>query len=131
MLPVWAATAGATALQNPAVQSALVGAGQAGLGVLGSGLRGLGRGMAHVGEGFTGNVAQPMFNKMGDLGNQYLPASVSNIGRGARQGMYGLGQTTFGSQQGQGMWDTMLGRNLPQGQQQGGMGGMGGMDGMM
>ncbi len=105
----------ATALQDPNVRGA---AGN----VLGAGLRGAGRVGGYVGEGITGNIAQPLFNKAGDLGNQYLPGWLSGAGSAARRGLYGLGQAAVGAQGNQGIWDALNNRNMPQQQQQ--MGGM-------
>lgn len=101
--------------------------------VIGGGLRRAGRAGGYLAEGATNNIAQPMLNRLGDWGNQYLPQSVSGAGRWARNGLYGLGQSVVGAQGNQGIWDAINGRNMPQ-QQMGGMpgqqGGMAAMQGL-
>lgn len=113
--PVSMAAFLASAAQNPQIQSDVYGLGR---GLLG----GLGRVGAYVGEGLTSNIAQPLLNKVGDIGNQYLPQSVANLGTQARRSIYGLGQAALGAQPGQGLWDTALGRNMPQTPMAGGPG---------
>jgi hypothetical protein len=105
----------ATAMQDPNVQAAAGQALGAGVNALGAGVRGAGRIGGYLGEGYTNNIAQPIFNKLGDIGNQYLPSWLSGAGSAARRGLYGLGQAAVGAQGNQGIWDALNNRNLPQG----------------
>jgi hypothetical protein len=120
-LPMWAATAGLSAIQNPEVQNAALNLG-------GAALRGAGRGADYIARG-AGNLAQNvgtgLADRLGALGEQYLPARVNNAGGYARQG---LGYLSGGAG---GLYNAVFGGNQPQGMNQQGMGGMGGAQGQM
>lgn len=120
-LPLWAATAGLSAAQNPEIQNAALGIGRAGINGIGNILGGLGRGAQYLGQG--------ALNRAGDLGNAILPQGIANIGTQARRGIYGFGQAVAGARPDQGIMQALGVRGQEAMPQMGGQGGPG-MQGM-
>ncbi len=131
-LPLWAAGTALAAIKNPQVQNAVLGAGTAALGGLGRGVDYVGRGAANLGQ----QVGTGLADRLGGLGQQYLPESVNTAGGYGRSalgylsgGAGGLYNAVTGNQpQQQGMpGGQMGGMNQMGGQGQMGMMGQGGM----